>query len=69
MREKIREISFEQISEGIFVTDYEGRLIDANITAKNIFSFLNNFSIFLQHPPYLLALGSQNIILSSSLDV
>ena len=45
MREKIREISFEQISEGIFVTDYEGKLIDANITAKNIFSFLNNLGV------------------------
>jgi len=41
MSEIIRENSFEQINEGIFVIDYKGRLIDFNTAAKNTFEFLN----------------------------
>ena len=47
MKEIVREISFEQINEGIIVTDDIGRVIDFNITAQNIFSWLNKTNIGL----------------------
>lgn len=41
MKEIIREISFEQIVEGIIVVDNYDRLIDFNTSAQKTFSFLN----------------------------
>lgn len=41
MKEVIRETSFEQINEGIIVTDNKGRLIDFNNTSKTVFSCIN----------------------------
>lgn len=45
MKEIIREISFEQIVEGIVVVDNYDRLIDFNTSAQRIFSFLNQSNI------------------------
>ena len=56
MSEIIRENSFEQINEGIFVIDYKGRLIDFNSAAKNTFDFLNYNNI-----------GTELILLSKDL--
>lgn len=45
MKEIIREISFEQIVEGIIVVDNYNRLIDFNTSAQKTFSFLNQSNI------------------------
>lgn len=45
MKEVVREISFEQINEGIVVANEKNRLIDFNLTAQKTFSFLNQSNI------------------------
>ena len=45
MKEIIRENSFEQINEGIIVTDIKERLIDFNRAASNVFAWLTTDNI------------------------
>lgn len=60
MKEIIREISFEQINEGIIVTDDIGRVIDFNIVAQNIFPWLNNANIGLDLKELSTAVYTEN---------
>ena len=41
MKEIVREISFEQINEGILVVDEQNRMVDFNLMAQKTFPFLN----------------------------